>query len=437
MFKKFICIVISLFLIMSVFSACGSEKKNSDDIVEIEFWHKYSGDIHAEHMTKMIEQFMKENPNIKVKELGLPFGDYNQKIETALASKSGPDLLVGDLDNTPRARAMKNQIANLQKYADLAKLDTSVFFPATVDMCTYNGELYALPFITDTRVLYWNKEHFKAAGLDPETPPKTWDEVMKFNEKLTKLDEKGEIEQLGYSPKIGYFGEWTMGWTFGAELWNEDGTPNMCSSEMLQALNTSLAIQGQVDSKAFDTFNANSYACGYSPFVEETVSMTIDWNGLYSDIKLYNPDMDFGVALIPTEDGINNKASWGSGFSLEITDNGDDERIKAAFELASFLCRTDNAVSFVKNCSDFVCNMEAYNDSEISNDPVWALFAESGKYTRYHHFVPEYPTWHYSTLTPEWDAAMIGSKTPEQALKDAEDWIKTEINNYRKTHSVG
>lgn len=437
MLKKIICTIVSLLLVALTFSACQNNRENYDNIVEIEFWHKYSGDVHAENMTKLIEKFMEENPNIRVKELGLPFGDYNQKIETALASKSGPDLLVGDLDNTPRARAMKKQIANLQEYADMAKLDKDVFFPATVDMCTYNGDLYALPFITDTRILYWNKEHFKEAGLNPEIPPKTWDEVMEYNEKLTRIDDNGEIKQLGYSPKIGYFGEWTMGWTFGAELWNEDGTPNMCSPEMQKALNTYISIQNQVDSTAFDTFNANSYASGYSPFVEETVSMTIDWNGLYSDIKLYNPDMDFGVALIPTEDGINNKASWGSGFSLEVTDNGNEEKIKAAFELALFLCRTDNAISFVKNCSDFVCNMEAYKDPDIVNDPVWALFAESGNYTRYHHFVPEYPTWHYSTLTPEWDAAVMGSKTPEQALRDADDWIKTEIDNYRKTHLDG
>lgn len=436
--KRTVCLILVLLLVCSMLPACAGGGENPDDeIVEIEFWHKYSGDVHAEHITEMIAQFMEENPNIVVKELGLPFGDYNQKIETALASGSAPDLLIGDLDNTPRARAMKGQILNLQEYAEAAGFDTSVFFPATVEMCQYEGDLYALPFITDTRVLYWNKEHFAEAGLDPDVPPKTWDEVMEYNEKLTIINESGEIERLGYSTEIGYFGEWTLGWTYGAELWNEDGTPNINSPEMLQALNTAMAIRDQVGSEAFGAFNANSYACGYSPFVEETVSMTIDWNGLYSDIQLYNPDMDFGVALIPTMDGETNRASWGSGFSLEITDKGDEARAEAAFKLAMFLCSTDVATSFVLECSDFVCNAEAYNDPAVQADPVWALFAESGEYTRFHHFVPEYPTWHYSILTPEWQAAMAGTKSPEQALQDAEDWINEEIENYRKMHPNG
>lgn len=435
--KKSACVLLALVLMITTlltFSACGNK---DDEIVEIEFWHKYSGDVHAENMTALIAEFEKQNPNIKVKELGLPFGDYNQKIETALASGSGPDLLIGDLDNTPRARAMKGQIMNIQEYAESAGLDTSVFFPATVEMCQYNGDLYALPFITDTRVLYWNKDHFREAGLDPETPPTTWAQVMEYNEILTKYNDNGEIERLGYSTNIGFFGEWTLGWTYGAELWNDDGTPNIDSPEMLQALKTAIAIQDQVGLDAFNAFNANSYANGYSPFVEETVSMSIDWNGTYSDIQLYNPDLDFGVALIPTSDGVNNKASWGSGFSLEIIDKNDDAKSEAAFKLAMFLCSTESAISFVKNCSDFVCNAEAYNDPEIKNDPVWALFAESGKYTRYHHFCPEYPTWHYSTLTPECQAAMLGTKTPEQALKDAEDWINQEIENYQKMHPNG
>lgn len=428
--NKTICIFMSIVFIF-LLGGCSTEHEENNDVVEIEFWHKYSGDQHAEHISALIKEFMEEHKNIRVKELGLPFGDYNQKIETALAAGTTPDLMIGDLDNTPRYRGMRGQIMNIQEYVDESGIDMEKFFPATVEMCTYNGDLYALPFITDTRVLYWNKEHFREAGLDPEKPPVTWDEVIKYNELLTKRNNSGELERIGYSTKIGFFGEWTMGWTFGAELWNKDGSPNFVSPELLEALNTAIAIQEQAGTDAFDVFNSSSWASGYSPFIEERVSMTIDWNGMYSDIQMYNPDLDFGVALIPTKDGVNNKASWGSGFSLEITDKGDEARSKAAFDLAMFLTRTDNAVSFVKNCSDFVCNTEAYNDPQIKNDPVWSLFAESGKYTRYHHFVPEYPTWHYGSFSPEWDAALIGKKTPEQALQDAQDWVIEEINNYK------
>lgn len=63
-------------------------------------------------------------------------------------------------------------------------------------------------------------------------------------------------------------------------------------------------------------------------------------------------------------------------------------------------------------------------------DPVWAVFGESGELTRFRDFVKEYPTW-YGGLEPEWDNALKGIKTPEQALADAQDFILQEMENYR------
>jgi len=448
--KWFVCVLLGLVLTVT---ACGSGTKTEDnstedapvegqgkdaqstevpeDIVEIEFWHSSPFGVQAELMTKLLEDFMVMHPNIKVKELGLTLGDSSEKLTPALAAGTGPDLVANSLDSV-KERAIKQQIVNMQQYVTEWGLDTSVFFPATVEACMYEGSLYALPYITDTRVLFYNKDHFREAGLDPEKPPTTWKEVLEYNEKLTVLNDNGVAERVGFTTRIGEAYPWVLGWSFGAELWNDDGTPNINSPEMLEALNFAIEIQEQVGISAMNGVTENWAASGYvNPFIAEITSMTIAYNGFYATLATDNPDLDYGVALIPTKDGINYKTSWAAGYSLEIVDKGDEARARAAFELAAYLCDVEAATALLIDTSEYVCNMKAYEDPRIQDDPMWKVFVESGKNNRYHHFLEEYPTWHYGILQPEWDAALLGTKSPEQALKDADDLINTVIENYK------
>lgn len=399
--------------------------------VEIEFWHQYASGTAAEHITTLLNKFMEENPNVKVKDLGIAFGDYDNKLLPALTAGTGPDICMGDLGN-PKARAESGVIMNLAPYVRDSGFDTSLYLPAAVEQCTYQGDLYALPFITDTRVLYWNKDHFTAAGLDPETPPASWAELIAMNEKLKVVSEgdPNRIERIGFSTRIGDAFPWTIGWTFGANLFDENHMPTFNTPELRDGLNMALTIQDQVGLSAFDAFNEGTKALGFSPFIGEAVSMIMATNTLYGQIKQYNPDLNFGVALIPTNDGQHNKSSWGNGYSLEICYKGDDAKAKAAFDLGAFLVRTDNALSFIENQSEFVCNVEALKNPKLMADPIWATMVASGEVTQFRPFIQEYPTW-YMDLMPEWDSALRHEKTPEEALTAAESAVKQEIENYR------
>ena len=67
----------------------------------------------------------------------------------------------------------------------------------------------------------------------------------------------------------------------------------------------------------------------------------------------------------------------------------------------------------------------------MASEPIWQVFAESGKYTRIHHFCPELPTWPNTALLPEWQAALLGTKTPKEAMDAAQQNLLNEIENYR------
>ena len=82
------------------------------------------------------------------------------------------------------------------------------FYPAFMENSTTGGKTYGIPFQRSTPVLYWNKEAFKEAGLDPDTPPATWDEMVSFGKKLTKKDASGNVVQWGVRIPTSGFPYW-------------------------------------------------------------------------------------------------------------------------------------------------------------------------------------------------------------------------------------
>lgn len=320
--------IVSLCLAVAMLLTLCSVALADDEVVEIDFWHHYPSGTGAEIMTEVLNDFMATHPNIKVNELGLGLGEQGEKLVPALVAGTAPDIMVYDLA-TVQERAMKGQTMCLDDYVAASGMDTSVFFPATLDCCTYDGKLYGLPYMTDTRVLFYNKDHFRAAGLDPENPPKTWDEVLEYTKKLNLTDENGEPTQVGFSTVWWEIAPWTMGWTFGADYWDADGNPTLDTPEMLEALNYVKELTAVVGEDAFQKLYDASMATGVSPFTNGTVSMCIQFNGFCSTLETYAPDLDYGVALIPTKDGVNYKSSWGAGYGLEFTHKS-DARAQAA-----------------------------------------------------------------------------------------------------------
>src|SRR3546814_2927106 len=87
--------------------------------------------------------------------------------------------------------------------ADKAWLDS--FYPAFMENSQTGGKTWGIPFQRSTIVMYWNKEAFQEAGLDPETPPQNWNELVEYGQKLTKRDASGNVARWGVQiPSSGF-----------------------------------------------------------------------------------------------------------------------------------------------------------------------------------------------------------------------------------------
>ena len=404
---------------------------SAENPVSIDFWHIWPEGDMADYVDNLLDEFMETNQYITINQLGITFWDYWDRLNPSLAAGTTPDLMIGDLSSV-RLRAMEGQVMNLQPYFDAADITTNMFFPASKEQSTWEGDMFAFPFLTDTRVLYWNKDHFEEVGLDPEQPPTTWDEVLRFNELLTVFadDDRNFVDRMGFSTRLGNFWPWTLVWTFGGELWDTDHTvPTFTSPPVLQALNFAHENIEQVGLSGFDGFSENAQVAGISPFISGNLSMVIETNGFFNSIDRYAPDMNYGIAMIPTVDG-SSFASWGAGFSLELTETGNEVSQQVAFDLAVFLTSTDVSIRMILDRGEFVANMDAFDDERVQNDPIWSIMGASGRVTRFRDFIIEFPGWH-SVFVTEWDSVLMGLKDADTAMADAEEHVLVEMENFR------
>ncbi len=147
-----------------------------------------------------VADFERRNPDIEVKTVfGGNYEENQAKVIAAIRAGSPPDTAI----------LLSQQLLTLLSLGYIEPFDPYIaqdpelkravadFFPAFMMNSKYEGKVYSLPFQRSTPVLYYNKEAFREAGLDPEQPPQTWEELVEYAKKLTKRDAQGRVVRWG------------------------------------------------------------------------------------------------------------------------------------------------------------------------------------------------------------------------------------------------
>lgn len=244
--------------------------------------------------------------NCKVKRLSMGAGGMDpQKLSTAIAGGVPPDLVrqdrftVGDWAARDAFQTLDDLIARDRKRPD--GIRAAEFYRATWLEAVYKGHVYAIPDSTDDRALFYNKSLFRAAGLDPNKPPRTWEDLKRIAPLLTKKDKQGNIKQIGFLPNFGNVWLYMYSWQAGGEFMSPDGRKctlaNPYTTEALQFyVDMTNLVGGRVKVDAFSSgFGSNAL----DPFLTGKVAMKTDGNWFMDGILRYNPTLDFGVVPAP------------------------------------------------------------------------------------------------------------------------------------------
>ncbi|TVX94808.1 ABC transporter substrate-binding protein [Cohnella terricola] len=160
--------------------------------VELTFWNGFTGPDRPAYEA-LVQKFNDSQPNIHVKMDITPWDTLLAKLPTSWMTGEGPDMAAFSYSLIPKY-AKSNLILPLD---ELYKGDlTEEMFPqGLTEVLKYEGKWYAAPANFATLMLYYNKDLFKAAGLDPEKPPTTWAEWQDAIIKTTKTS--GNDKQYG------------------------------------------------------------------------------------------------------------------------------------------------------------------------------------------------------------------------------------------------
>jgi multiple sugar transport system substrate-binding protein len=290
----------------------------------ITMWHIFGQPTEAGLIN--IKRWNDANPGAQIDHKFIPFGQLSQQLIKGIATGEVPDLIT--IDN-PTTASFANQGA-LEDLTDLVANSSVIkpenFYKGSWNITRWKGRQWAVPGEANTLALYYNADMFKAHGLNPDKPPRTWSELLAASEKLT--DKKNNVYGMGFSAIQ------TEEGTFQWLPWLEQagGSLNsLTSRDSVAALQvwTDLVARGQVSKDAL---------------VKRQFEMTSSWIGGGSAMVISGPwelqrakdiKFDWRVAPLPVRDGKNIQASALGGFVWAIPKGAKNKA--GAFKVIEFM----------------------------------------------------------------------------------------------------
>jgi sn-glycerol 3-phosphate transport system substrate-binding protein len=389
-------------------------------------------------ITKIIDKFAtdfeKENPGIKVHPIYS--GTYQDSITKALTAVKSNDapamsvLLSTDMYTLIDEDAIVPWDPLIKTAEDRAWLQG--FYPAFMENSQTGGKTWGIPFQRSTIVLYYNKEMFKDAGLDPNHAPETWKEMAEYAQKLTKRDASGKVTQWGVQIPASGFPYWLFqGLTTenGVQLMNAAGTETYYDKPAVIE-----AVQYWVDlTSKYKAHPEGIVEWGTTPkdFFERKVAMMWTTTGNLTNVRS-NAKFDFGVAMLPANKRRGSPTGGGNFYLFKQTK---PEQQAAAFKFVKWITSPARAAQWGIDTGYVAVRPDAWETPEmkkyVAEFPPAAVARDQLQFA-----VAELSTHDNQRVTKALNdglqAALTGSKSPEQAMKDAQREADRLLKSYRK-----
>jgi sn-glycerol 3-phosphate transport system substrate-binding protein len=388
-------------------------------------------------LTKVIDNFVagfeKEHPGVKIH--AIYAGNYDDaRIKALAALKAGQPAQMSVLFSIDLYELLEQDV--IVPFDELAasaadKAWLKSFYPALMANGTYKGKTYGIPFQRSTIVMYWNKDAFKEAGLDPETPPVSWKEMAQMGAKLVKKDASGNVVRWGVSvPSTGY-----AYWMFqafarenGQDLMNKDGNKTYFDHPyVVSALEywVNLGRKNKVMPEGTVEWGTLRQA-----FTEGKTAIMWHTTGNLTAVK-DNAKFPFGVAMLPAS---RQRGSPTGGGNWYLFKKSTPEERKAAFEFVKWITAPERTAEWSIATGYVGTRPDAYETPKlkeyVSGFPAAAVARDQLKFA-----TAELSTFQTGRVRKALDdaiqAALTGGKSPAEALKAAQQESEKLLKPYR------
>ncbi|MCW1300816.1 MAG: ABC transporter substrate-binding protein [Candidatus Parvarchaeota archaeon] len=439
MLRKLLMVTVFVILASVIFAAP----------ITLYFWQGV-GAAFTKPLQDLCNQFTALNPNVKVDVLYT--GDYHETLTKTISAVQGgnPPDIVQIYDVGTQVMMDSGVIIPIQDMIDKdPSFDINTIIPAARNYYSYKGKLYSMPFNSSNPVIYYNKNLFEKAGLNPNDPPTTFDQFIADAQKLTVKDSSGNTIQYGFTFGTGQ----PIEWFFEQFLAIQDAL----------YLNNNNGRTGRADKAVFDSpaglrvlnffntmvQNGSAIVAGAgwdnarSLFLSQRAAMLIDSTAnITMLLQGAGNKFNVGVMFLPHPSGVPYGGVIIGGASLWLINTHNTQREQAAWDLLKFLESTDAQAQWSAATGYFPINR---------NSIIKLLY--QGFYAQHPEFLVAVLQLLMSTPDAATSGALSGAMpdirtavnnafsnvfsklmTPEQALQQAQNQANKDLANYNSLY---
>ncbi len=371
---------------------CGGSKRGGP--VELTYWEKWTK-FEGQAAQDMVDAFNEKHEG-RIHVTKETTTEIERKLLIAIAGGNPPDV-AGIYAFNVAPYADRSALVCLDDRLAAEGIGREDYIPIFWDLCEHRGKMWALPTTPATVALHWNKRLFREAGLDPERPPRTIEELNSFAKRLTRRDSRtGEYEQMGFLPQEPGWWPWAWGFWFGGRLWNGSDTITADHPGNVRAFQWIADYSERYGADAIKRFAAGfgNFSSPQNAFLSGKVAMELQGVWMHNFIKMYARGMQWGAAPFP--DAVAEKDDISIADADVIVIPRGSRHPEEAWEFIKFansqqgmeiLCSGQRKFSPLRRASDgFWENHEhPYIKlfSDLANSPNICTFPQTGVLNRY------------------------------------------------------
>ncbi len=403
--------IITVLVVAPVLHSTGAIRPASaQEPVKLTFWNYWDGK-NGETIQALVDRYNAEHPDVEIENVFVGWNELLPKLQLAVAGGDRPDLAAADMVWMPYL-AKSGALVPLDGFIAASEIAIDDFYPALLNVNTYDDQMYGLPVSTNNLELFINTDLVAAAGLDPAAPPTTWAELMDYATQCANPDE-GIVGMELYTQT----GE-GLTWQYQVYLWQAGG--DFLSEDLSQA-----AFNSDAGLRALqywlDLIDAGAYAISdWGLFGQGQACMVMDGSwmvGIWADTAPF----EWTTAKMPyPEDG--EPATNMGGEHIFIMSN-DEARQQAAWDFIQWVTSAEVQLEWDMETGfmpirDSVATNPDFQTWIEENEPRLMPFVEMQQYA---HNRP--PVEQYSELSDVFSAmierAIYGQMSPQEALDAA------------------
>ncbi|WP_028972859.1 ABC transporter substrate-binding protein [Spirochaeta cellobiosiphila] len=429
--RKLSIVSLFLFVIMSTGLFAGGSQE-SGKVTEIDMYFPV---VVGGPLTKVIEEmcndFMTQNPDVKVNPIYA--GSYfDAMVKAQTAQQGGAPPAVAVLLSTELFTLIDmDAIIPMDDFIKKDNFPIDDFYSAFMENGQTQGKTWGLPFQRSTIVMYYNKDAFRKAGLDPEKAPATWEELVEYGQKLTVKDGNGNTTQWGVEiPSTGYQYWMAQALTIqsGKNYMNQQGNQVYFNDPAaIEALSfwKDMGQKYEIMPKGIIEWKTVP-----SDFLQQRTAIMYHSTGNLTNMK-NNATFDFGVAFLPANKSFGSPTGGGN---LYIFKDISDAQKEAAWKLVKFLTSPEMTAKW--------CIATGYVGTRASafETPALSEYVKGFPYAAVARDQLQYAKAELSThengqvikiINDNIQSALTGQASPEEALNKAQSQTEEILKSYK------